>query len=431
MPQSFGRKISIQHLAFLLVGTFGLLGQASASNEFNAISVHAISALQEWYNVSTGLWETAGWWNGANILTMLADAYHLNSNLSSSIRQIFEITYNQASLQNPFVVKSPDAPLINSITYWGRPRSPRCSNGVPTSNGFLNHYYDDEGWWALAWIMVYDVTNDHRYLQTAVDIFQDMVKGYNATCGGIWWSKSREENTAIANELFLAVSTQVALRASNQTFYKEWAFKQWDWFNGSGLIDEEHDIIDGIDIVTCQPQEGTIWTYTHGVILGALIDLSLITKSGSYLELAEKIARAAIGHFSDKNGILHEPCEPNCGNDGPQFKGIFLRNLQTLQAATNNAELSDFILRNALSIWKHDRSERDQLGLIWSGPYVDTTASAHGSACDAIVAAAAVSSAKSGIWQNAQHRLGRLEPHDFGGSGKREPQSVTENVPFS
>lgn len=51
-------------------------------------------------------------------------------------------------------------------------------------------YYDDEGWWSLAWIAAYDITGDTRYLQMAESIFSNMAAAYNTTpCGGLWWDK--------------------------------------------------------------------------------------------------------------------------------------------------------------------------------------------------------------------------------------------------
>ena len=74
-------------------------------------------------------------------------------------------------------------------------------------------FYDDEGWWALAWLKAYDLTGNDKYLQMAATIFDDMTNGWDGTCiGGIYWAKNHADqkgNTpyknAIANELFLAV----------------------------------------------------------------------------------------------------------------------------------------------------------------------------------------------------------------------------------
>ena len=49
---------------------------------------------------------------------------------------------------------------------------------------FLNQFYDDEGWWALAWIDAYDLTHDASYLSMSKTIFADMTGGWDAACGG-------------------------------------------------------------------------------------------------------------------------------------------------------------------------------------------------------------------------------------------------------
>ena len=81
---------------------------------------------------------------------------------------------------------------------------------------------------------------------------------------------------------------------------------------------------------------GSTWlmldrSYNQGVILGALSEMFRATKNADYTSSAKRIADAGISKLTDNNGILHDPCEPDCGGDGSQFKGIFARNLQILQ----------------------------------------------------------------------------------------------------
>ena len=219
-----------------------------------------------------------------------------------------------------------------------------------------------------------------------------MTTGWTTPCGGLWWDKSHSYVGAIENSLFLTVASQLANRMPSQQkpYYLEWAVKEWEWFEQSGMINSESDINDGLDLKTCQNNGGTVWSYNQGVILGGLIELNKAAPNDSYLAIAENIATAAIARLSDSNAILHEPCEPNCGADGPQFKGIFMRNLQLLQQARPNDKYKDFVNANAESIWRSDRGINDQLGLVWSGPFTSATASTQSAACDALVAAVAV-----------------------------------------
>ena len=257
---------------------------------------------------------------------------------------------------------------------------------------FINDYYDDEGWWALAWLKAYDLTNSTQYLQTAMAIFEDITLGWDSTtCGGIWWNKNQTSINAIENELFLNVAAQLANRAPNQQYYLGWALREWRWFENTGMISLQYNINDGIDLSTCRSNQGAVWSYNQGVILGALVELNKAAPNQSYIDTAVKIANAAITRLCDTHGVLHDQCEPECGADGSQFKGIFMRNLQVLQQNAPHPNFQQTIVKNADSIWSHDRGIDNKLGLIWSGPYDNkATASTQSSACDALIAAASL-----------------------------------------
>lgn len=211
--------------------------------------------------------------------------------------------------------------------------------------------------------------------------------------GGIWWDKKKTYVNAIANELFFSTAASLANRAKRPysgLTYLEIAKQQLAWFKGTGMISSNYTINDGLSQQTCQNNGGTIWTYNQGVILGGLVELSKATHDKSYIDLAHKIANAAIDTLAP-NEILKDPCEPNCGADGPQFKGIFVRNLLILYKASPKDRYRNFFKRNANSIWEKDRNSRNELSVSWGGPFISpANASTQSSAMDSLVAAAAV-----------------------------------------
>lgn len=63
-----------------------------------------LSTLQIWYNAGTGVWDTAGWWNSANIMTMvgnLAKADPDNAMLQDLVSRIYANTIIQGPSKNP------------------------------------------------------------------------------------------------------------------------------------------------------------------------------------------------------------------------------------------------------------------------------------------------------------------------------------------
>jgi len=192
-------------LALILLPDCGYAGSVAAPTgdipalppTFLQMAGDGVATLQSnWYNQQTGLWNTTGWWNAANALTVVAQ-------------------YSKLSGSNQYLSAVANTYAANS------------------RGGFLNQYYDDEGWWALAWIAAYDWTGSTVYLNTASQIFADMTTGWDTTCGGgIWWSKARTYKNAIANELFLSVAGSLASRVTNATQQASdlsWAQQEWQW----------------------------------------------------------------------------------------------------------------------------------------------------------------------------------------------------------
>ena len=326
----------------------------------------ATVALTPLYNPATGLFTTTGWWNSANAVTALIDESRLTHD--PSVRPTLANTFTRAPQKFP---------------------------------AFLNNFYDDEGWWALAWIDAYDLTHDKRYLRTSEAIFADMTLGWDSTCGGgIWWSKDRNYKNAIANELFLSVAAHLAMRThrKQRRGYVDWAAREWHWFARSGMINPDNLVNDGLVISaadnTCRNNGKTTWTYNQGVLLGGLTALYDAGRPPDLLPVATRIATAAITRLADPDGILHDPCEPNCGEDGVQFKGIFARNLAQLQAAAPNPAFRRFLTTNADSLWQNARTPENRFSTVWSGPPRSDNAGAQASALDALTAAALTSKSR-------------------------------------
>ncbi|KAK3939863.1 hypothetical protein QBC46DRAFT_262320 [Diplogelasinospora grovesii] len=369
-----------------------------ASNSFNGVK-----ALQGWYDGSTGLWDTTGWWNSANCLTVLADWALLDQSDSNTLGvfSIMQNTFLNAQSTAATAVKTISATGMISSTYtFATTASKRAEMAANGFSGFINNYYDDEGWWALAWIRSWDVSNDPGFLDMAEHIFEDMKAGTDSTCGGgIWWSKDRNYKNAIANELYLSVAASLANRVpSNKAYYLSIAESQWTWFRNSGMINSNNLINDGLTIQSngqCVNNGDNTWSYNQGVILGGLVELYKATGDSSYLTEAATIATAAIALLSSSStGVIHESggCEPNCGADGSQFKGIFVRNLHYLQEVAPQDAFRNSIFRNADSIWANDRNGNNQFGISWAGPASaggGPNASTHSSAMDVLVAAMA------------------------------------------
>ena len=324
--------------------------------DYQARAAAATWALQRWYLPGTGLWRGAGWWNAANALTaVIGYARHTGDD---SHAQAVATTFRRARLRHP---------------------------------DFMNRFFDDNGWWGLAWVAAYDLTGEDQYLQAARLIFARNLAGWDDVCGGgMWWNTRRTYKNAVTNELFITLAAHLHERTPGDQEYLSWALRGWEWLTGRALIGPSGLVNDGLG-KDCANNGGTAWTYNQGVILGGLAVLYDITGDRAYLRHGEFIADAALAGLTDADGILTEPCErtaDGCDGDATQFKGIFARYLHEFYQRSGKRAYRGFLLANADAVWDNARNIDDQFGLRWGGPFDRADASRQSSALDVLTAAA-------------------------------------------
>ncbi|KAH7075481.1 glycosyl hydrolase [Paraphoma chrysanthemicola] len=322
----------------------------------------AIMTLQDkWYDANTGLWNKL-WWQSGNMVETIARFGQKDSSFKQAAIDIISNTYDKS--RNQLGAKD-----------------------------WKNDFYDDEGWWAAAWIAAYDLTGDAKYLNTAKDLFEDMTSGWTTPCnGGIWWNKKKESIAAISNELFLSVAAHLANRVSGQEKeeYRNWAQMEWDWFWNSGIINSDGLINDGIDQKTCKNDGKTTYTYNQGVVLAGLSELARAKSDGGLIAHANSIAHAAMLKLSE-NGILTEPVGHPLDEQGALFKGPFVRGLSTLNENEPQQSFSDFLKRNADSAWRQEKVDGGVIVDRWQGGSRNANTGSHAAGIDVLVAAAQAS----------------------------------------
>jgi hypothetical protein len=324
-------------------------------DDWHAASDAAYGALAGMYNPHTGQF-TSGWrWSWASGAEIGLTAYARSS--GALVPYLFAGTYD-----------------LNDANYfiddWG---------------------YDDQAWWANAWVRAYDETGELHYLDMARFIFSDMVNAWDdgACGGGVVWDRTRAYRNAITSELFILLAANLHNR-TGEPVYLDWAKYVWAWFQGSGMINAQNLVNDGLT-PSCANNGQTTWTYNQGVILAALVELYQATSDRSYLEVAERIADAATTLLVDAQGVLREPCEQAgiCNDDQSTFKGIFQRYLMRLYEVTGKPAYGAFLLKNARAVWRNARGPNDALGISWSGPFDRADAQRQISAMHALATLAA------------------------------------------
>jgi len=292
------------------------------------------------------------WWVSANAVELVVDAMNLagSSERDASLETLYGLWKDAPARLLRM------APELKRRGQWSPSDEEALSRRLarPPGRGgdaaayytdYQNEYLDDSGWWAVAWLKMYDRSGDPKFLRTARTIHAHMAKNWRPDKGGgVLWCEDEDKQrpNSITNTLFLILSARLYSR-THEDAYLGWAEKTLGWMHEAALYD-------GTAVVDGPGHKGDYWSYNQGAFVGGLVALYESTLRRGYLDEAAAVAGTVL-HQSGlvlPTGVFVE----KIGTDGDAtlFKGIMARYfgqlVEVLRAAHSHPEVADEIERD-------------------------------------------------------------------------------------
>ena len=256
--------------------------------------------------------------------------------------------------------RSNDAFYKNYIDQW--------YSGVQTQNGntFRNDYYDDMEWNALAMLRAYQATNDTRYKDAALQVWEWIKLGWNANAGGgITWKVGMEYSKNACSNGPACILAARLYQAFGDESNKEWAIKIYNWEKSTLFNSSSGAVYDNIDSNT-GVISNWIFTYNQGTFIGSAVELFKIMDDKSYLNDAVLAA-----NYTTSTLVTNSLLKDEGSGDGGLFKGVFVRYFTELIQqsgldATAKNRYIQFMLYNAETLWNQGTAKPAVLyGTYW------------------------------------------------------------------
>jgi predicted alpha-1,6-mannanase (GH76 family) len=307
--------------------------------------------------------------NDTTSLPVVPDGYTINWNAAADSSTTSLIT----NFWNPTAQYFNDATSGSNFQYWPQAHSldvlvdaylrtndtkyktyfDQWYTGVQVGNGgsFINYFYDDMEWNALALLRTYGATKDDKFKTAALTVWTDIQTGWNTNGGGgISWNKgSLMSKNACSNGPACILAARL-FQQFGDTVNKAWALKIYDWEKSTLFDPSTGAVNDNLNAAT-GVISNYVATYNTGTFIGSAVELYNITKDKSYLNDAIKAANYTIDELTS-NRILNTEGT----GDLALFKGIFIRYFTVLiqSPGLDSATKDRFVLflkYNANELW--------------------------------------------------------------------------------
>lgn len=216
-----------------------------------------------------------------------------------------------------------------------------------------NAYFDDAGWWGVAYLDAYRATGNTRWLWDAGRVLAYIDRyGWDAKNGGMWWDTGKNYKTSEP----LAAATQIAAtlyRITKKKYYLNFATKYLAWADAKTLNPQQGNLYGR------SATDGTTMDYVEGMMIDAHVQLCLATKQQSYCDRAEQIAQASLNVFPELHPWTPEP------------DTIYLKGMLDLYAVDGNPTWYALAYANAEAAREDARDDTGWWSKDWWGDWAD------------------------------------------------------------
>jgi uncharacterized protein YyaL (SSP411 family) len=209
-------------------------------------------------------------------------------------------------------------------------------------------YFDDDGWFELAFLDAYQATGDQRFLHDSEEAYAFIAeKGWDPDGGGFWWETLHRHLTSepLATEIDTGLRLyEITQQQSYLTSAEQWlAWANQDSWNSAEQLYQR------------SPTDATTMDYVEGPMIGADLELCAIQHVKGPCTAAESLAAASVAAFgTDLNWT-------------PAADALYLRYMLQLHAADHNARWYDLAHRNAEDAIDHARDADGLFFKRWNG----------------------------------------------------------------
>jgi hypothetical protein len=209
-------------------------------------------------------------------------------------------------------------------------------------------YFDDNGWFEIAFLDAYQATGDQRFLHDAEEAYTFIAeKGWDPDGGGFWWETLHRHLTSEP----LATEIDTGLRLYEITHQQSYltSAEQWlSWANKDSWNSAEQ-------LYQRNPTDATTMDYVEGPMIGADLELCKIQHVKGPCTAAESLATASVAVFgTDLNWT-------------PAADALYLRYMLQLYATDHNPEWYDLAHENAKDAIEHARDADGLFFKRWNG----------------------------------------------------------------
>lgn len=212
-------------------------------------------------------------------------------------------------------------------------------------------YFDDNGWWAIAFLDAYSATGERRYLADAELAFDFIAaSGWDPASGGVWWETLHLHKTS--EPLAAGIYAGLRLyRLTGETSYLHTALQFLAWANMRGWNARR-------SLYARSDTDGTVLDDVEGMMIGARLELCLLRHVHGPCRAAERLAAASAYAF------------PRSYHRAPAPDAIYLRFLLDLYRRDGNPQWYAVAARNAHRALEHARAARGLYLRNWNGRLV-------------------------------------------------------------